>query len=135
MGLCSNGTRSQGPEAAELAEQLVWNLQTWPLDLVDWDTVNSGRLDIEINPEEDRDLKVRPSQRLSYLSRRGGVDGHSGVVSCTVVGACSLTRSRSGSCRQTNGRSFDGTPTRTSSMTVRVVGRLCLHWLVTPRSV
>ena len=33
---------------------LVWNLRTWPLELVQWETQNSHRLDIQFNPEPDR---------------------------------------------------------------------------------
>ena len=38
----------------ELIEQLVWNLRTWPLELIEWPSYNSHRLDIRINPEQDR---------------------------------------------------------------------------------
>ena len=38
----------------ELIEQLVWNLRSWPLELVMWETNNSHRLDIRKNPEQDR---------------------------------------------------------------------------------
>ena len=37
-----------------LLEQLVWNLRSWPLELVMWGTQNSHRLDIRRNPEQDR---------------------------------------------------------------------------------
>lgn len=37
-----------------LIEQLVWNLRSWPLELVMWRTNNSHRLDIRKNPEQDR---------------------------------------------------------------------------------
>lgn len=37
-----------------LIEQLVWNLRSWPLELVMWGTRNSHRLDIRRNPEQDR---------------------------------------------------------------------------------
>lgn len=37
-----------------LTEDVVWNLRTWPLELVQWQTTNSHRLDITFNPEEDR---------------------------------------------------------------------------------
>ena len=37
-----------------LLEDLVWNLRTWPLELIEWSTFNSHRLDIRINPEQDR---------------------------------------------------------------------------------
>jgi hypothetical protein len=35
-------------------EQLVWNLRNWPLELIEWDTRNSHRLDIRLNPECER---------------------------------------------------------------------------------
>lgn len=38
----------------QLIENLVWNLRTWPLELVEWPTANSHRLDIRFNPEQDR---------------------------------------------------------------------------------
>ena len=38
----------------DLVEGLVWNLRTWPLELVEWNTTNSHRLDITFNPEKDR---------------------------------------------------------------------------------
>ena len=39
---------------SKLIEQLVWNLRSWPLELVMWRTNNSHRLDIRKNPEQDR---------------------------------------------------------------------------------
>ncbi len=33
-----------GDWTTELASDLVWNLQTWPLDLVEWPTHNSHRM-------------------------------------------------------------------------------------------
>ncbi len=31
-------------------QDMVWNLQTWPLDLVDWPTHNSHRMDLRFDP-------------------------------------------------------------------------------------
>lgn len=42
----------------ELLEQLVWNLRTWPLELIEWQTQNSHRTDIIPHPELAR--YVRP---------------------------------------------------------------------------
>jgi len=43
-----------GDHNKELIENVVWNLRTWPLELVEWETKNSHRLDIHFNPEQDR---------------------------------------------------------------------------------
>ena len=43
-----------GTKRDQLIEDLVWNLRTWPLELVEWRTSNSHRLDIRFNPEQDR---------------------------------------------------------------------------------
>ncbi len=37
-----------------LLDALVWTLRSWPLELVEWRTANSHRLDITHNPEQDR---------------------------------------------------------------------------------
>lgn len=50
----------------ELTDALVWSLETWPVDQIDWTTVNSNRLDIELNPEPDRDNHYG-TQSLSIL--------------------------------------------------------------------
>ncbi|CAI8038862.1 hypothetical protein GBAR_LOCUS21655 [Geodia barretti] len=44
----------------DLIEALVWNLRTWPLELVEWNTTNSHRLDITFNPEQDRWIATTP---------------------------------------------------------------------------
>ena len=31
----------------------MWNLRTWPLELIQWPTQNSHRLDIRVNPEPE----------------------------------------------------------------------------------
>lgn len=36
----------------------LWNLRTWPLDLVDWPVANSHRLDVVIDPNVDRQFRV-----------------------------------------------------------------------------
>ena len=43
-----------GDNNTQLLEDLVWSLRSWPLDLVQWRTTNSHRLDIKFNPEQDR---------------------------------------------------------------------------------
>lgn len=43
-----------GDRSEEVIEDVVWNLRTWPLELVEWETKNSHRLDIQFNPEQDR---------------------------------------------------------------------------------
>lgn len=43
-----------GVHSEEMIENVVWNLRTWPLELVEWETKNSHRLDIQFNPEQDR---------------------------------------------------------------------------------
>ena len=32
----------------------MWTLRNWPLELIEWETTNSHRLDIRFNPEQDR---------------------------------------------------------------------------------
>lgn len=44
--------------AATLAGDIVWNLQTWPLELIDWPVQNSQRLDVRIDPQPNRDFVV-----------------------------------------------------------------------------
>lgn len=44
----------------DLIEAMVWNLRTWPLELVEWNTTNSHRLDITFNPEQDRYQRENP---------------------------------------------------------------------------
>ena len=48
---CNAVTGARDPS---LIEDLVWNLRTWPLELIEWETLNSHRLDITFNPEQDR---------------------------------------------------------------------------------
>lgn len=43
-----------GQNNTEILEKLVWSLREWPLDLVQWPTTNSHRLDIHLDPEQDR---------------------------------------------------------------------------------
>ena len=45
-----------------LQEQLVWTLRNWPLELIEWETTNSHRLDIRFNPEQDRCVSGRGLQ-------------------------------------------------------------------------
>lgn len=47
-------TPTDQSSSAELREDLMWTLRTWPLELVRWQTLNSHRLDLRFNPEEDR---------------------------------------------------------------------------------
>jgi hypothetical protein len=55
----------------ELTEALVWNLRTWPLELVEWNTTNSHRLDINFNPEQDRNFRSNSqSQRVLPANER-----------------------------------------------------------------
>jgi hypothetical protein len=35
-------------------EDAIWTLQSWPLSLVDWPTMNSQRIDIFLDPEATR---------------------------------------------------------------------------------
>ena len=39
---------------SKVVENLVWNLRTWPLELIEWPVENSHRLDISFNREQDR---------------------------------------------------------------------------------
>ena len=38
----------------ELTSDIVWSLRHWPLELIQWRTQNSHRLDIRFNSEQDR---------------------------------------------------------------------------------
>lgn len=56
---------------------VVWNLQTWPLEWVNWEANNSQRIDIQVNPEVNRDLKhgtmsvrVLPCNERNQVHRR-----------------------------------------------------------------
>lgn len=50
----------------DLTEILVWNLRTWPLELVEWNTTNSHRLDITFNPEQDRYIHTQKIKHSLY---------------------------------------------------------------------
>lgn len=54
-----------GAKDPSLIEDLVWNLRTWPLELIEWGTQNSHRLDITFNPEQDRYLSYLCGQWLN----------------------------------------------------------------------
>lgn len=43
----------------ELTSDIVWSLRHWPLELVQWRTQNSHRLDIRFNSEQDRNFRSR----------------------------------------------------------------------------
>lgn len=53
---------------------IAWFLRTYPLEQLDWPTVNSGRLDIVFDPEVDRDYRshvqsitvLPPNERAQY---------------------------------------------------------------------
>ena len=36
----------EGNDDAEIIEGILWNLRTWPLELIDWPVTNSHRVDI-----------------------------------------------------------------------------------------
>jgi hypothetical protein len=62
----------------ELTEAVVWNLRTWPLELVEWNTTNSHRLDVTFNPEQDRNfrsdsqsVRVLPANERTQLRWNG----------------------------------------------------------------
>jgi hypothetical protein len=66
--IASNGAMSSAhaavfslapPDPTTSLADAVWNLRTWPLDLVDWPTQNSIRQDIVTDPEVDRDFQSR----------------------------------------------------------------------------
>ena len=38
----------------QLIDDIVWSLRKWPLELVQWPTYNSHRLDVQFNSEQDR---------------------------------------------------------------------------------
>lgn len=40
-------------------EGILWNLRTWPLELVDWPVHNSNRTDIRFNPGINRFMQVQ----------------------------------------------------------------------------
>jgi hypothetical protein len=40
----ANANSLESMVTPKLLEDMVWNLQTWPLDLVDWPTHNSHRM-------------------------------------------------------------------------------------------
>jgi hypothetical protein len=74
----------------------VWCLQTWPLELIDWPIDNSHRLDIRIDPENDRqgevghqDTTVLPYNEQSTLRWNTNVfdlSGGSGYGECDPGG-------------------------------------------------
>lgn len=43
-----------GSEAAAVAADVLWNLRTWSVELVDWPTQNSHRQDLARDPNADR---------------------------------------------------------------------------------
>ena len=67
----------------------LWNLRTWPLDLIDWPVANSQRLDIIIDPNVDRQfrsggasLSVLPANERAqtrWNSSPHDLDGGSGM--------------------------------------------------------
>eukprot|EP00043_Microstomoeca_roanoka_P019783 m.229726 g.229726 ORF g.229726 m.229726 type:complete len:770 (-) comp17056_c4_seq1:240-2549(-) len=69
-------------------DSLLWNLRTWPLELIDWPVKNSDRRDIFIDSEEDRSgqqggdsLRVLPANerpQLRWNSNPHDLDGGSG---------------------------------------------------------
>ena len=44
FGAIANKHSLEAMVTPSVLEDMVWNLQTWPLDLVDWPTHNSHRL-------------------------------------------------------------------------------------------
>ena len=80
-------TGGPGADASDV-ESIAWNLQTWPLELVDWPTANSQRLDITIDTEADRfggngndALEVLPANERSQFRWNGNphdLDGGNG---------------------------------------------------------
>lgn len=55
-----------GNKSQSVIEDIVWNLRTWPLELVEWTTNNSHRLDICLDPEQDRSV-CKCVQRLDEI--------------------------------------------------------------------
>ena len=53
---------SGGLHDEQLLEDLVWTLRKWPLELIDWPTNNSHRLDIRVSPEKLRWAIIRVQQ-------------------------------------------------------------------------
>ena len=86
----------------DLIEALVWNLRTWPLELVEWNTTNSHRLDITFNPEQDRFVMIIPRFKASLTKSSPP------PLPAEISAA---TPNRRGSSPPTRGRSFVGTGT------------------------
>ena len=65
----SNATDEQA------VSDLIWNLQTWPLELIDYAVNNSQRLDIVLNREADRFGQPLTTRVLPANERRQAVYG------------------------------------------------------------
>ena len=68
------------PADDQVVADTVWNLRTWPLELVDWPVQNTHRLDIYLDPDLDRmgqsgddSLDVLPANERSQVSGSFGV--------------------------------------------------------------
>ena len=87
-----------------LIEDIVWSLRMWPLELIQWSAINSHRLDIRFNPEQDRSVLLYPADHAPFL------DHASSVCPGIYTAAASLCVY----CRLTNGDNFVGMPTPSS---------------------
>ncbi len=54
------------PDPAQALADSLWDLRTWPIETVDWPTLNSVRQDISLDPEVDRDFN-RATQSRNVL--------------------------------------------------------------------
>eukprot|EP00050_Salpingoeca_kvevrii_P011097 m.12660 g.12660 ORF g.12660 m.12660 type:complete len:765 (-) comp3253_c0_seq1:54-2348(-) len=70
-------------------ESILWNLRTWPVELIEWPVENSHRLDIWFNRDEDRfgrardsSMRVLPANERDQMRWNGNpheLDGGSGM--------------------------------------------------------
>lgn len=80
---------TMGYSNATVVEDIMWNLRTWSLELIEWPATNSHRLDIEFDPEADRfgrskndNVRVLPAHERDQLRWNGNphdLDGGSGM--------------------------------------------------------
>lgn len=47
----------QPADDPEVGADTLWSLRTWPLEAVDWPTLNSHRLDVRVDPDVQRDFR------------------------------------------------------------------------------
>merc|ERR1712202_100296 len=54
MFLALSKTARSGAEYRQCVQDVLWNLRTWPLELIDWRRANSQRLDIRYKRDAGR---------------------------------------------------------------------------------